>query len=400
MTKSDVKRTIEALQNKHRRFPKLSEIGYELHLPEYKVSAILKLLVEDGWLVRIGNNYRIGEKVDLISQPLVQPPMLDKDDSDQRGVPEPVKAIPAHETTTPKAPEPAPAPAEPVPVEKEHTPRWIIMLLRVLMGFIGIGAVAASAYYTAVWNLGSMPAWLGILLAGIIVGFTTIAFETAYLMWMRRMYAAAAAFSIIWIVAATYSMGTTVSGQYDDWARAETARLERIAQLKQTTAEYEAAVNDYNAKAKTRDNHQASRDAAQKVLDTVESMKDRANLRTNVGEAQAEVTKQDKQLLKDNADVAGAEAKMNGLKALLPPAALVEPVPTTYEWAGAVLKMEPSIIQFIMSLIPAIFIEIIAPASLAVAMFLGNGSAPRPARKHVSFLGQIQQATQLKLKRK
>ena len=43
-----------------------------------------------------------------------------------------------------------------------------------------------------------------------------------------------------------------------------------------------------------------------------------------------------------------------------------------YVWLGIMLKVKPMLVQFWLSVFPAIFIDVIAPLSISISLFLNN----------------------------
>ena len=292
---------------------------------------------------------------------------------------------------TKAAPEvPAPTPQEVSP-EKQNPPKastgfnmdegLIIAAVRVVFLVIALFATALSAYYTYMWAVKYNPVIIAVLISATVVAFSVIAFEVMLLLWNKKQAYTdkkgkpkykrpnapiAGVFLVVWLIAMSFSMTSTVAGLYN--RRVET----QLSEVKKNSSSmYKKTQWDLYTEAKGTD-----------VSDLTTKEQDYAIFhdtwlktdRSTTNKAFKDMTKAEKDLkaLREAIKKTTSE-QIEFVKKQTNAGATTETaitIPTFYEWLSGVFKIAPDLIEFILSLFPALFIDIIAPLALAVSMFL------------------------------
>lgn len=347
MTRNEFKKIITDLSTQLGRFPLIQEIADKLGVPAYKIPPLLKYLVEDGWLIRVGNNYRMASTpiVDSL-RPDVEPPALP-----------PPNPLPA---TIPNVPGKSGASLEAI--------RWVLLV-------IGIGAIIGSTYYTAIWMRESNPNWLAWILSVIIVMFSTAAFDVVVAMvsgavtkqWWRWLLAGG--FLALWLVVLSFSIGSTIAGQYNRHAY-EQAQKARVSSGAQADASLVQASQDAVTRA------QQTYEDARRYLNQLISqssieggLESTANWRTTQAQLARQIKEQQAVVAQAESILARAEAERVQAIQNHPEASQAH-VLDFYGWLAKAFRADRDQIQFWMNLFPAVFLDIIAPAALAIFLFM------------------------------
>ena len=276
---------------------------------------------------------------------------------------------------------------KPLPIKKQ-TPRRVesvygvpIYIIQFLMAIIGIGAAIISVYYTTIWLLEFLPWAFSLLLASIMVGFSVSAFETIILFMSGHVTDSrfakamiASGFIVLWIVVTFFSIMSTVAGQYNrhvinlreqtkqgiSTGRAQWVILqEQKAELQTRLGEYRSQISTLNKIMSGMDDVE-SRTKNNRVWYETQFRLQKANAKmADVAESLDKVREEERGQLNDS--------KKTGI--ILSTTSTKE-IPNFYGWMSNVTRIEPDKVQFWMSLFPAIFVDIIAPISLAIALFL------------------------------
>jgi hypothetical protein len=243
-----------------------------------------------------------------------------------------------------------------------------------MMAFVGVGAMVNSAYFTATWLTQSLPDPLAWLLSLIMVGFAVSAFETVVLFHAEKLGGPLTrifitlGFGGLWATVVFFSITSVVAGQYTEWVDAQTAALASTESIAGAKTRYDhlrerqrllkdrlewkkaGAANLYSQAART---------------DQAEAPMAHANLAWLSKQADAEVATISDELNKINEEEAQLLQKYPALASTKNGA-----YPDFYGWLAEVFKTDPALTQFFISLAPALFVDLIAPAAIAIALFL------------------------------
>jgi hypothetical protein len=336
MTKEDVKQTIKNLILKLGRFPKISELATELNVAQYRAQQIFASLVQDGFLIRAGNWYRLSE-----------------------------------------------APNKPEKIENKDVlskQDFSIAIIRAIMAFIGICAAFMSVYYTAIWMIEFLPFFLAVLLSLIMIGFSVIIFEVLILFFSSQIIVSwlkwpiSCFFLLLWMVVASFSMGTTVAGQYNRHvALKKEIEIQNISEAVSNKKLMLIQERKMDLKKRIADQRMLL-EKAQNSIQNVDSIE----IRAQYGKVWY-VTQDLISTIQKNLDqlLVELENQREKERALLDSGAVGvlsfnNEVPDFYSWIAHLFRSSRDSIQFWSSLFPAIFIDLISPIAIAIAMFLKN----------------------------
>lgn len=381
MTRTEVKHIIQRLAEQQGRFPMIQDIATALNVMAYRVPPILKVLVDEGWLLRVGNNYRLAPTGPL-------PPDEIPGTHVQRGTvsaapnsvppasspPAPVAIPEAIPTALPLPSTPMVAPAAPIQAKPDSS----LTVLRWVLLFIGVGAIIGSTYYTGIWMSESNPGWLAWLLSAIMVTFSTAAFDfivallsgTVTRHWCRFLIAGG--FFVLWLVVITFSIGSTIAGQYNRHAHQLGALRGSVEEQNQS-----ATLTRLNSALVAAE---ASQKSAQAALDSLirnqpqvpTDLKELAQYRTTFNNVQDAIKAQQGAVQQAQASVGNARQLLEAFVAQNPKAQAIATaqVPDFYAWIARTFHTDKDQVQFWLNLFPAVFLDLIAPAAIAIFLFM------------------------------
>jgi hypothetical protein len=371
MTKNDLLQIIKMLAIQYKRFPKIPEISEKTGIPVYKVQLALKQLVDNGHLTQRGNWYRFPDSAeDLREFNRVHATVSDITEKTQNAAISTPQAI---FTTTVKKTSTTDNTVAIREKETQSLNSLLIYVLRGFMGLIGIGAIVLSAYYTSLWAIDFLPIFWAGLLSGLVVSFSTLAFEASIVLRKLRQRSAAVLFIILWLIGLLYSITTTVAGQYNAYIKNEqntnkatvsmAGDLQQLNLWKQKEKDASENIDKLNIKLKplylimtdigqTADRKNDYPVTWKETNDKIDKLEiDLYNNQKERTEAQNTISN----LLKQKPGIAESENK--------------ESILDFYGWIASIFKMSKNMAQFVMGIFPAVFIDFLAPAALAFALF-------------------------------
>jgi hypothetical protein len=428
----EIKKTINKIIREKKRFPSLQEMCNILHYTEDQTKKYMQVLAEDGYLEKVEDWYRFPEKEDnpLINKNIVvdkemrEPIEIYKNGqtvtmAESRGAVDPVQGN--TEGSNPSLPkenviriheyEPA---VLALPSEKQHARTYSdedsiikklknllksrnkktkkqlskysapIYIIQILMGAIGIGASIISIYYTTVWLLEFLPWAFALLLSAIMVGFAVSAFETVILFLSGQVTRSKVAqwsitlgFIILWAAVTFFSIFSTVAGQYNkfvlnlkDQARQgiDTGKM-NWESLQEQKRDLRSRLNEYKENSKT----------YTEISKTMRGLDKRTENDKTWAENQWSLNKTNKEIkavldelnkIREEERILLKESKDKGI--ILGVTKDTENIVNFYGWLAKVLGIDKDKAQFFMSLLPACFVDLIGPVSIAISLFLRN----------------------------
>ena len=391
MDKNQVKQRIRAAAAKYGgKFPPLWAIAEVLNVPFYKVKPVLSALVTDGWLVRKGNWHRFADpartpgvhelegrvgtsvvekKDDWVEIPDVEDPEVLSDEN-----------LGTESENNPPVETPATVLDVQEPGRQESTPSrrdWPVLVIRWLMVVIGLGAAVMSTYYTTFWLMEFLPVALAIILGSIMVFFSVIAFETVLIFSQNKQWPAAVAFVFIWLIVAVFSIVSTIAGQYNQHQRALVRTS--VENVEVTTTRFQLqAIREHRAELQAQvESKREQITSLNKILASVSDIEKRAQFGRSWTDTQTQIAAADRTVASLQKQIDATRADEAKLFIAAPAAVVANPMTVTatpdfYSWLSGVLNISRDLSQFWLSLFPAIFIDVIAPAALAVSMFLSR----------------------------
>lgn len=323
-------------KNNKDQFPKLEWIGKWTGLSHYKTVQALRILEAEGFLNRKYNQYKLNPiSVDIPKQSIE------------------------------------------IPIQsKENRSDILLIVIRITMAIIGMGASWLSMHYTRVWLLEFLPDSLATMLSTIMILFSVASFETLLIFWANRKILPIVIFSFVWIIVLIFSMMSTIAGQYNiRITKREEITMERteVIHTRLTLELYDSEEEELAESLTEKRIELRASQVLYAQFDTLEKRKedwrfywntkkamDDATLRIENLQAQLkEVREKKRQLLEQSQQSAGVVEETDELV-----------YASFYVWLGEVLKARPMMVQFWLSIFPALFIDIIAPLSVGVSLFL------------------------------
>jgi|GEM_PF-3778500 len=258
-----------------------------------------------------------------------------------------------------------------------------VYIIQVLMGIIGLGAAVISVYYTTIWLIEFLPWGFALLLSSIMVGFSICAFETSILFLSGQMtknriskVSVVASMILLWIVVSFFSIMSTVAGQYnkhifnlrDSTEQSRSTGRMKWDILQEKKAEIKRRLADYRQQMSVFTN----------IIGGMNDVESRIKNNGIWYESQYKLKQVNKKIVELNKsmDVVRTEEKefLNQSKktGLLLGSESNKKTKNFYSWLAGVIGIASDKIQFGMSLFPAIFVDLISPVGIAMALFLRN----------------------------
>jgi ABC-type multidrug transport system fused ATPase/permease subunit len=244
----------------------------------------------------------------------------------------------------------------PIKADKDIT----LKIIKILMAVIGGGASIMSVYYTATFLLEYLHPILAVMLSAIMVLFSVFCIDVMIIFYNNgNQRSLIALFAGAWLVVFLFSMVSTVIGQYNARALnlsegntvAESMTWELIGEQEETLKkEIEEA--------------EKSLASFRKSFNTLSEKEDRNwhfyDARNKLKDAEILLTKKTNEL----------KALQQERKDFLNKGMATAPKHDFYQWFGKAFGFNPDKVSFMVSILPAIFIDVIAPLAIAVSMFL------------------------------
>jgi hypothetical protein len=332
MSVSKAKSLIERHIEHYKKFPKISWLAERIELTEYSTVKLLRHLVDIGYLSRNYNQYTI---------------RTDKPETKQMG---------RNRITD---------------FQYSNTP---IVIIRIIMAIVGTGATFMSIYYTNKWLADFLPAALSLLLSTIMILFSISAFETIVIFVRRRAYYIIAVFSILWLIVLTFSMVSTIAGQYN-------SRIDSVilwTEENSDTIHQKLILDSYNsseAEILLRiDDKRKELNSLQIILSEFDTLEERKEDWRFYWSTKNQMDDVNSHLEKLREELNAERRRKVELLESQTEAGLVNEttieVKSFYAWLSEIVRGNPQMIEFWLSVFPAVFIDLISPLALAVAMFL------------------------------
>lgn len=258
--------------------------------------------------------------------------------------------------------------AEPVLVEKapeaqEKTAKSVVLMCIALM-LTSFGSMYISTVHTATYLLDYVDVVSAWLMSTVITVYCATAFEVVLLFFDRKRYILSGVFAFLWLLVILFSMTTTVSIFYDRYnfsvveaqesmAEDESARLS-LGLLQRKEEALREAMDFKKKDIEYRQEHDYATTAVRQELTELE-----AQLQENLAE-QERLVSASPEAVRDS----GETVKKEKLFAFL----------------GRLLGLEGGILEFIMSTLSAVFINLISPFSVSVVVSLMGGMKKRTGR--------------------
>lgn len=374
---TQVKEFIYSKYRAERKVPPVAMVAEKFGISNYRVIEIFRILAHMGFLKRNFSRYGMGAEKGPVGTegPAAPPPVIGPQVS-----PPTVKEVEAK--------------AE---LESGHSMNAIspamLMAIRVVLGLIALGAIALSVYYTSIWLIRYLPGFLAVVLATIMVTFSCLAFETVIILRRNGQWFMMTMFAVLWAIVLVFSMSSTVAGQYNQRIKSQNVTVEANSDTTQARLGYDLLLKQEKQIEKQIADKAAQRAVFQKLLDTFDTVeKQKADAKV-FADTSKKIDLIDKDLKDLNAQLlAKQEEQRKYLTTAKGPGAVQETtaeVPSFYNWIHEVLGLSAAMTEFWMSVFPAIFIDLIAPFSLAITIFVRSVGTPTKRKRSLAWLEKL-----------
>ena len=233
-----------------------------------------------------------------------------------------------------------------IPDGREEKQGLSVLFIVALLGFTSLISGYISTLHTATYLYDYVDVLSAWLMSASVTAYNTTAFEVAVIFKKGKRYGLTFLFIVLWGMVTVFSMATTVSVFYDrfNFNEAQTAQENHKSDSNKLAIELlrtkEKDIRESIAFKKKDIEYRQEREYATTAVRT-ELNKLQEELQNNLSEQQ--------KLLSDTPDI--AQEKVTRKESL-------------FAFLGRMMHMEGGILEFIMSTLSAIFINLIAPMSL------------------------------------
>ena len=248
-------------------------------------------------------------------------------------------------------------------INERKKSRLMFNICRAIMAIVAISCILCSIRFTYTFNKLTMPKVWGFILSASMIVFTSFCFTVREYLLNQNKIKQAKLFVGLYIMGVTYSIFTAVAGQYNDYLiqnkntvqiRLNNAVNDRtIELLEEQKKSYFEQIENYELQIKSQ----------QKIIDNLSESPERKyeynntwtnsielinGYNTKIQELQNEIKIIDSKLI-ESVNIENDEDK------------------NIYDWLAKLFHINAGMIQFLISLFPAIFIDLITPFAINFA---------------------------------
>lgn len=234
-----------------------------------------------------------------------------------------------------------------------------ILTLCFALVLVALGSMWISTLHTATYLLdyfGTISAWI---MSSIITMYSATAFEVVIIFWDRKRYFISVVFSVLWAMVVVFSMMTTVSVFYE---RFNFNKLQNTEVNKEVDSSRLALQILQTEEKALREEIEFKRDD----IKYRQSMDYATNARTlELNELQNKLQqnlREQKDLLLVTPDASKEETEVTKKE-------------TFFDFLSRLTGIDSGVVEFIMSILSAIFINLIAPFTVSTVVTLTGGSS-------------------------
>ena len=251
---------------------------------------------------------------------------------------------------------------KPRPEGKEAKSVIIMSLALMLTSF---GSMYISTLHTATYLFDYTDKISSWLMSFVITVYCATAFEVVLLFFDRKRYVLSSVFAVLWLAVVTFSMVTTVSVFYDRYnfnmveAQSENKETDSARLALEVLKEQEKALRE-SIEFKRKDiEYRQEREYATTAV--------RVELEGLQNKLQANLDKQ-MSVLSETPEAVKTEGEVRKKESL-------------FAFLGRRMKLDGGILEFIMSTLSAVFINLISPLSVSVVVSFLGGMSKNEGRK-------------------
>ena len=232
-----------------------------------------------------------------------------------------------------------------------NSPKSVLGII-ILLGFTSVISMYISTLHTATYLVDYVDLISAWLMSASVTAYNATAFEVSVLFKSGRRYFMSAIFMFLWVLVTAFSMATTVSVFYDQFNFQEAQITEDNKKVDSNKLALELL------QRKEKDLREAIEFKKKDIEYRQEKEYATATVRTELNKLQEDLQNnltEQENLLKETPEV--TEEKIQRKESL-------------FSFLGRLLHIEGAVLEFIMSTLSAIFVNLIAPLSLTAVIEL------------------------------
>lgn len=237
-----------------------------------------------------------------------------------------------------------------VEIEKKRFRLPVNNIIRIVMLIVGTCSMVLSIIFNFTFLKGLLPSYIAAMLAGVITVFATSAFEAVMLFKKQGNYFLSVAFSLLWVLIASYSITTIVAVNYSNYMDKEDEETYTEA----NAARARIAIIDEQIKIKDE-----QIDGYNQSIDFNKSkgwhFQDYTRMKNNVLKEKNALQDEKIRIIQSSPDAVSKHGEKKD---------------TLMDYISRLFGISGKTVRFIMSALPALFMDIISPLSMAVSIFL------------------------------
>lgn len=241
------------------------------------------------------------------------------------------------------------------------------LILRIIMGIVGLGCLITSIKFTYSFNKLTMPKFWAFVLSASLMIFTSFCFTVRESL-KKTNRKQSRLYVVFYFIGIFYSVFTAVAGQYNDYLLnnkitaenkvEESAQLKRFELLSEQKERYLIQIEDYKLQLS----------AQQKIINNLSESPERKFEYNNTWKqtiASAE---------EYNSKISDLQNKISEIDEKLISSIEISEKKTKniFDWISDLLHINSSMLQFLISLFPAIFIDLVSPFAISFAFNKNN----------------------------
>ncbi len=321
MTSSQLFKLIKDEYNKTNKIPTIHELSNTTNCTEEAITRVLDYFVKEGRILEQDGIYSFPIKIEKTETPIIKEKVVSR--------------------------------------ETKKKPDILYALCRIIMGIVGIGCIANSIRFTYAFNILVMPNFWAFLLSFSLIVFTSFVFTVRQYLKEQGKNHYAILFIILWVIGITYSIFTAVAGQYNDFTSVSTVASTEVLEsknelLKQQKEQLTSNLGMYESQLKQ---HQSIIDdlsqTPEKKVEYPQTWRESRNeidrLTILIIDTQQQIADIDFELIETSVE---SNDKQN-----------------VFDWLSPLLRIDSDSIQFIISLFPAVFIDLVSPFAIMFAFY-------------------------------
>lgn len=245
---------------------------------------------------------------------------------------------------------------------------WVVYIIKIVMGIIGSVSAVLSIYYLHDFLMRSnTPTVANVLSVTMVLAMLCFCELTIYF-WQKRPRLLAAVFAVLWLLPVSFTVMATVDANFyrymaQDNAKAQAEAVTKTEDRAQVLLQ-EATKQASDKVARLERDIEAYKQTEKPSLWRIDQME------KGVDKARAEYVTAANAELQAATQATVKSAPENSQAA-------IADRPSSFVYIAEKLGWDPKLLQLLMSLVPALFNEFMAPIALGVAMFL------KPKRKEI-----------------